>query len=1073
MASKLGTLTLDMIVNFGQYQQGFKKAGDVTEHESKRIEKNVSSASAAIKTLGATALAGLTVGAVIEAADSYTQMAARIRNATSSSQEYQMVQDRLLNTANGTYRALSEAQEVYLALSGGLKELGYNTKQVLDISDSLSYSFVHNATSADKAQSAMSAYGKVLDKGKVDADAWFSIIAAVPNVLDDVAKATGKSSQEIRRLGAEGKLAASDLHEGLLKSLDANKALADNMENSLADGLQKVKNNFQALVGEANTTYGITSKLAGGLGVVADNLETLATVAGVAAVVIGSRTAAEYIKSTTATIANTVATRQKILADYEIAKAELAAASAMARSMGPLNAQTAALVANARAAYQKAAAAKEAAVATLTLANAGRSALAFFGGPVGLALTVATVASGYLMLSQNSEESTKSLRANNESVNDAVRAYQQLNQVQKAGQMVEERKKHEELKKAYETAENALKNYSLGLSSHNEIVTQSDIELQNLAKQYNSGKMTLEQFTSSVQQSSRISQEAKDKVALMARAVNDAGSAAKEQKGFIDLLNGSLNNTEIAGDNAARGLRNAASAVAEYTAQLKQQKFDLEYVNTLVQKYGKSREEAELMLQTRKENSKKGVEGITAEQKSLIADITRQRKAAEAYAKAQSAAASAQKKASSESTKAAKQQAKVAERTAEEIAQIRESISYSYANKEKQIEQDLQKELAEIRKAGMGSYYEDRAKAKADAEKALYKAQLEYEINEYKMTEEAKLRARLDINQKMLVVDQQLSAKDLEARAIALNEQYKQEREMLRINQQMQLLEAKRHWMDAGEYAREYYALVREEILNTSEYSPAMKQALIQGSLSQQNLEESYERDSAIEDYRDVMGYGENPLERQFEVLQKMRELDLLNEEAYQNAKLELQAKSTASYMEGMLGGFAALVDENSKTYAVLFAAQKAFAVAQAMLNIPAAYSKAYDAVVGTPYIGPYIAPAVGAAAAALQVAQAASMKSVNLTGMAHDGIDNIPREGTWLLDGGERVLNPQQNKDLTNYLSQAQQSNSSTSTPQNLQINNILDPSIVGDFMGTSSGTKTFMNFIKNNRSSIKAVIG
>jgi len=42
----------------------------------------------------------------------------------------------------------------------------------------------------------------------------------------------------------------------------------------------------------------------------------------------------------------------------------------------------------------------------------------------------------------------------------------------------------------------------------------------------------------------------------------------------------------------------------------------------------------------------------------------------------------------------------------------------------------------------------------------------------------------------------------------------------------------------------------------------------------------------------------------------------------------------------------------------------------------------------------------------------------------------------------------------------------------QNLQINNILDPSIVGDFMGTSSGTKTFMNFIKNNRSSIKAMI-
>jgi len=274
--------------------------------------------------------------------------------------------------------------------------------------------------------------------------------------------------------------------------------------------------------------------------------------------------------------------------------------------------------------------------------------------------------------------------------------------------------------------------------------------------------------------------------------------------------------------------------------------------------------------------------------------------------------------------------------------------------------------------------------------------------------------------------------------------------------------------MTAGEYAREYYALVREEILNTSEYSPAMKQALIQGSLSQQNLEESYERDSAIADYRDVMGYGENPLERQFEVLQKMRELDLLNEEAYQNAKLELQAKSTASYMEGMLGGYASLVDECSQTYAVLFAAQKAFAVAQAMLNIPAAYSKAYDAVVGTPYIGPYIAPAVGAAAAALQVAQAASMKSVNLTGMAHDGIDNIPREGTWLLDGGERVLNPEQNKDLTRYLSEARESNTNRPIDNNLRVIMVKDEDEAKDWLYSPEGEKAFLYHMKRNRSKI-----
>lgn len=295
--------------------------------------------------------------------------------------------------------------------------------------------------------------------------------------------------------------------------------------------------------------------------------------------------------------------------------------------------------------------------------------------------------------------------------------------------------------------------------------------------------------------------------------------------------------------------------------------------------------------------------------------------------------------------------------------------------------------------------------------------------------------------------------------------EYHEAQKQKELSDKKQLLEASRNWMTAGEYAREYYALVREEILNTSEYSPAMKQALIQGSLSQQNLEESYERDSAIEDYRDVMGYGKNPLEQQFEVLQKMRELDLLNEEAYQNAKLELQTKYAASYMESMLGGFASLVDENSKTYAVLFAAQKAFAVAQAMLNIPAAYSKAYDAVVGTPYIGPYIAPAVGAAAAALQVAQAASMKSVNLTGMAHDGIDNIPREGTWLLDGGERVLNPEQNKDLTRYLNESRESNSSPNVNLNPNFVIVDEREKLGDYLFGPDGKKAFVKFFKQNK--------
>ena len=41
------------------------------------------------------------------------------------------------------------------------------------------------------------------------------------------------------------------------------------------------------------------------------------------------------------------------------------------------------------------------------------------------------------------------------------------------------------------------------------------------------------------------------------------------------------------------------------------------------------------------------------------------------------------------------------------------------------------------------------------------------------------------------------------------------------------------------------------------------------------------------------------------------------------------------------------------------------------------------------------------------------------ISGMAHDGIDNIPKEGTWLLDKGERVVDSRTNSDLKNYLAE------------------------------------------------------
>lgn len=120
---------------------------------------------------------------------------------------------------------------------------------------------------------------------------------------------------------------------------------------------------------------------------------------------------------------------------------------------------------------------------------------------------------------------------------------------------------------------------------------------------------------------------------------------------------------------------------------------------------------------------------------------------------------------------------------------------------------------------------------------------------------------------------------------------------------------------------------------------------------------------------------------------------------------------------------------EQSSTYKIMFAMQKAFTIASSTLAAYNAYTTAFADPSAMTLPQKF---AGGAAVMAALLPAITTISSLSIKGMAHNGIDNIPREGTWLLDGGERVLNPQQNKDLTKYLS-----NRKDSGPQ-VVINNM-----------------------------------
>lgn len=266
---------------------------------------------ATIKTafVGAFAIGG--VKGLTELADGYTQMTARIRNVTNSTEELEYVQKRLSDNTKSTYRSLSEAADSYLNISGSLKAVGYNTKEILDFNDSLTYAFTANATSGEKANAAISALSKSFATGKIDAKAWSSILLAVPEIAKDIATELNLSEEEIRKMGVEGKISVDTLVTSLSKAKDKNKELADSMSISLKDGFQYFKNALMEYVGTANNANGITDTLAQGIKFLGDNIDYLAKAT---AVFLGYKAFQYFRMMTAAVIAKTAAVGKSILA---------------------------------------------------------------------------------------------------------------------------------------------------------------------------------------------------------------------------------------------------------------------------------------------------------------------------------------------------------------------------------------------------------------------------------------------------------------------------------------------------------------------------------------------------------------------------------------------------------------------------------------------------------------------------------------------------------------------------------------------------------------------------------------
>ncbi|MGQ1657389.1 tape measure protein [Acinetobacter baumannii] len=1023
-------------------------------------------------------MAGLvTIGSAVAKMDAYTGIQNQLKLVTEGQNQLNTAMDNTFEIAQRSRSSWESTATVYQKLAMNAKDVGLAQEDIGRLTETISKGIALSGATAAQADAAIMQLGQALGSGALRGDEFNSVMENGYGLMQLLAKGMNVPIGQLKSMAENGELTSEKVTKALLSMSEEADKQFGKTDATIGQSLGLLSNSLTQFIGEAGRSSGAAQVLSGSIEVLANNFELLAD--GAVVLGIGAITKA-IISKTVAVQADLVASAAQKAADQAqkqdaivLTTLKLNEAKAHLANVQATNAETqakfGATAANAR--YKLAADAVTQALIAQTAAQNGLNTATSIGskvfGLVGgwagvLTIGVTALAAGYMYMQDRAEKANQKLKEQAEVANQAAEELRKLHGVEKQSAINDMTTALEAQNKVLHDAEQAaasalidIQNYALGNVEVTKISNEArlgTISYTEALQRLNGMSIPPDLYNALKKQVEGYDQAYFAGVKLV-DGLKAVGVEAKLQGNAAQNAANQNNIHANSFDNVAGAANNATNALSGYLQKLQQSTFKTELTNKLIGNYDFDVERAKAFAEAYVQNGNK----ISAQDAKIIdqnlAANKKLQASEEAVAQAKRNSASASRKASAESSKAnreATKEANEAKRLYEEQARLRDQFADSYAPKLTQIENDLQRELTEIRKANFGDEEKDyiaKATARAELNKELYLRELTYEINQFHWSEEQKLKFSYETKQMQIKEGTELTDDLKQIRLDALKQEYEQELGFIQLAQEQRLFQTQQSYMHEVEAMRERYRLEREEISKTVR-DPKQRSKLLNASARAEDNEFADKRKGAWDNYRRMQGEMDGTseyvnldidYEGQAKVLEDARKYELISADEHEAALLKIKQdykdKKLAldlAYGQQAIGSltsmFGSMFGEQSKAYKIMFAADKAYAIAVAGIEIQKGISKAMG--LGFPANIPVLAQVAAQGATILS-----NIRAIADVGFATGGYTGNMGRGdvAGVVHGQEYVLNAAATKrvgvDTLNAINSGQSFGSSSAT--------------------------------------------
>ncbi len=220
---------------------------------------------------------GVSAGSIINTADEYMGLTARIKIATQETGNFAQAMAGIHQVAISTNSNLENTANLFSRLNQVGQEMGMTTQQALDLTKTITQAIQIGGGSAEASEAAIQQFIQAMQGGVLRGEEFNSIMENGYPLAETLAKGLGRTTGELRKMAENGELTSERVIKAISSQAKQVQATYDQMPTTVGDALQRIATQWKILIGEFDQANGGSSAVAQFLVKFADGLGELET----------------------------------------------------------------------------------------------------------------------------------------------------------------------------------------------------------------------------------------------------------------------------------------------------------------------------------------------------------------------------------------------------------------------------------------------------------------------------------------------------------------------------------------------------------------------------------------------------------------------------------------------------------------------------------------------------------------------------------------------------------------------------------------------------------------------------